>query len=107
MEGIYVPLDIEDDAAATEGFVKELFRFFYEGPKWKGHCYSEIDEETADFLDALFARHPTIKELKMRVDRSRLKECVEAWIHVTFDPPGDYYFTVPGTAGVLTWPNSD
>ena len=102
VEGIYVPL--LNDAHELEAF--------FTGPKWQGHCYDGIDEETADFIDAFLMR-PTGGELAfIRVNRDRLKDSHEAWVYVDVtEPPatqGINLFTGFGIAtGILTWPNSD
>src|SRR5215467_8770498 len=52
VEGSFVPLqehDLEfDQQAALESH--------FTGPKWRGHCYRGIDEETADFVDDVLSR---------------------------------------------------
>jgi hypothetical protein len=81
---------------------------FY-GPKWEGHCYAGIDEETADFVDGLLAASPLTRGII--VDRTRLKESMEAWVHVTItsDSQNDdrAFRGFDGGSGVLTWDNSD
>ena len=53
----------------------------FTGPKWKGHCYKGIDEETAAFVDTVLAASPLTSQLM--VDREQLAMSDEAWIHVT------------------------
>jgi hypothetical protein len=82
-----------------------------------------ISVEIADAVDELLASARGTQFI--RVDRSRLSECWEAWIYVVLDTPvtGEcrveeattqagcsYYGEVFGfgaARGVLTWPNSD
>jgi len=110
MEGVYVPLWEEfPDPQETA-----LYEYFT-GPKWAGHCYDGIDDETADFIDRVLSSSTYTNNLK--VDRNRLKECIEAWVYVdiasTVDDEGNLivngwdfsYFRT--TEGVLTWQNSD
>lgn len=88
----------------------ELKRYFT-GSKWKGHCYNEIDDETADFVDAILASSYVTKRLK--VNREKLVDSHEAWIHVIILPPDERedelqeFYGFPSNIGVLTWENSD
>jgi hypothetical protein len=103
IEGVFVPVMEPEVDQQTR-----LYRHFI-GPKWQGHCYGGIDEETADFVDGVLDLSSSTK--RIRVDRSRLQESEEAWIFVVFTAaPEDSYalFTdFPSGAGVLTWANSD
>ena len=103
MEGAFIPLQDEEIDQQTM-----LYEYFT-GPKWRGHCYGGIDEETADFLDEVFARSLSTSCLK--VNRAKLNRCEEAWIHVLIDQPADdQYPLVDGFSsneGVATWDNSD
>ena len=87
-EGRWVP-------APSEAMQRELDEHFYSdnGP-YRGHCYEGITEATAGWLDDLMARHG----LPLRVNRSMLEHCMEAWI---------YCVTKDGEGAVLTWLNSD
>lgn len=101
MEGVYIPLNRAELHQAFD-------QYFFYGPKWQGHCYRGIDEETADVVDRLLASHPLTRGIV--VDRSRLGASVEAWIHVTIAPQddGDDMWTAfAGRPAVLTWENSD
>jgi len=102
LEGVFIPLEPGDLQARLDE------HFFY-GPKWEGHCYSGIDDETADFIDRLLAASPLTRAIV--VDRTRLKESMEAWIHVTIasaGTDGDRAFGgFDGRSGVLIWENSD
>lgn len=104
LEGVLSPLDLSDD---IEG---QLEAFPY--PQGR----RGITVAIADAIDALLASRPGANFLK--VDRARLSECWEAWVHVLIDTPerdeqslsGPYFGPVYGfgtTTGVLTWPNSD
>ncbi len=72
-------------------------------------CDDGLDSETADQVESMLAR---LGFNGIHVDRSRLAESCESWIHVTLS--GDLGHKVPleGTRpqrleAVLTWPNSD
>ena len=100
MEGVFVPLD------NFAGHAQELLRFFT-GPKWQGYCDSGIDAETADFIDATLGKIPGHATIK--VDRNRLADSHEAWVHVSIADPhstGLLEGFAPCNA-ILTWPNSD
>ena len=97
-EGVFVPLETERIEES-----KQLQEYFT-GPKWRGWCGEGIDEETAAFVDRTLARLRLDGFIK--VDRSRLKESVEAWVYV--DVPEDPYLDgLTPCKAVLTWPNSD
>lgn len=68
----------------------EIFDYFV-GDKWGGWCDKGIDAETADFLD------PIIKPHGLTVDRDKMGDDMEAWIHVRWRD----------RAAILTWGNSD
>lgn len=67
-----------------------------------------LDDALADAVDATLARH--ISTRGVTVDRARLHESIEAWVHVivpeaTGGPHGESSY--PAGRGVLTWLNSD
>ncbi len=75
-----------------------------------------ISTTMADELDSILASITTTQFLT--VDRERLSDSTEAWVHVVADtredklpPRGDEYggeaFDFGRCKGVLTWPNSD
>ena len=105
LEGFYLPLVMADSPV-----IASLDEHFFAG-KWKGWCDSGIDVETADFMDGLFGQERYSKGLK--VDRKKLGDCREAWVHVIFDDtafaPGYGVILEPPThgSGVVTWHNSD
>lgn len=103
-EGVYAPLPV------PEGTYVMIVRHFTAKTKKKEGHLEGITEETADFLDSLFAEEPSLAFLK--VDRSRLKSSLEAWVYVDLsEPEGEPELnTIAGFGtcrGVLTWPNSD
>ena len=101
IEGVFIPLN-------RPGLQTALDQYFFYGPKWEGHCYRGIDEETATVLDHLLAGHPMTRGIA--VDRARLADSVEAWIHVIITPHRDGEDALTGFDGrtaVLTWENSD
>jgi hypothetical protein len=63
--------------------------------------------EDADFLDNAFSRSYGAKHLS--VDRTKLRQSMEAWVHVTIDNSinNEVYTGFTVTEGILTWPNSD
>lgn len=105
VEGVFIPLG--EEASNQE---KELQGHFT-GHKWAGWCCDGIDGETADFIDSVMAKSDLTKDVT--VDRARLKESHEAWVHVDFrntEPYGFGSVEVSGFGickGVLTWENSD
>lgn len=72
-------------------------------------CDDGIDPETANELDSVLAR----MDLKgIRVDRAKLAESWESWIHVEVSGELSYRVPLEGARAdlleaVLTWPNSD
>jgi hypothetical protein len=101
VEGIFVPLQGE-----PFDHYKAFHTFFFKG-KWAGNCANGIDGETADFIDATLARLPGHSGIK--VDRSRLAESHEAWVHVTLADPtcAGLLEGFNSAHGILTWSNSD
>lgn len=115
MEGVFVPL--RNDYQLPDGPMMspeiELTRYF-EGPKYRGSgATCGIDSADADFIDSIFGRVRLWPVLS--VDRARLAESHEAWIHVVVSgdesPDTDLAifagFTPYPRNGVLTWCNSD
>jgi len=104
MEGAFVPLmdpDIDQQKALEDHFT---------GPKWRGHCYGGIDEETADVVDDILAMSPLTRRLT--VNREKLAYSEEAGIHVRIAPDEEEnsfgeFDGFPDDTGVLTWENSD
>ncbi len=80
-EGVYVPL--YNDIIPQE----QMLRDHFTGHKWKGACFNGIDTETADYIDDILQANITTRFI--RVDRNRLDESVEAWIHVLISAPPD------------------
>lgn len=112
-EGVFVPLrnDCTEKERVLVSPENDLWDYFT-GPRWRGTgATNGLQEEDADFIDALLQRvslFPTV-----RVDRSRLADCHEAWIRVTIagdepcDPPLFGGFAPYPRPGILTWQNSD
>lgn len=111
LEGVFVPLR---NYRTHKGSVlispeNELFAYFARD-KWGGSGATEgIDLDDAEFIETTIDNlFPTI-----RVDRDRLAESHEAWIHVKVfgdepcDSPLFSGFAPYPRAGVLTWQNSD
>lgn len=99
LEGVLAPLGVD------RGGSDRVMGLPYPG------AVDGISAEIADVIDAVLAAAP--HTAFVTVDRSRLHESWEAWVHVIIDSPdgGDAgKGSVHGfgrTRGVLTWPNSD
>ncbi len=105
-QGVYVPMFDEIKGLEQE---KKLYKHFT-GSKWVGGCGNGIDEETANFIDSILSESYYTKYLT--VDRTKLDDCVEAWIHVNIDTdlmgltsPAIRNFD--SLEAILTWANSD
>lgn len=96
--GYLLPID-------EDGFLQREFTAHFCGPKWKGECDDGIDESTASLLDELLMKRAPF----VSVDRTRLDNCVEAWVHVTVDIEkcGLVDDGSSTRRAVLTWSNSD
>jgi hypothetical protein len=115
--------------SSTEERLQALF-----GPdsKYRGHCANGIDEAGAEQIDSLLAahHHAVEGERVLRVDRARLADSWEAWVHVVGAHPerpprlplasgrpaplGSAenarfwpFFVLPSDRAVLTWANGD
>jgi hypothetical protein len=95
-EGILAPLD---HGAGLLDFLSVHMRDMTRG------C--TMTDNEADLVDAQLKHCLSTKNL--RVDRSKLNESFEAWLHVIIDPYADdpYITGFSNTRGILTWPNSD
>jgi Family of unknown function (DUF6210) len=104
LEGVLAPLDVGDDD------VERIMGFRYK----PGHGLSV---EHADAIDAILAAKRSTRHVT--VDRLRLAESLEAWVHVTVATENEpasgllgpsYFGAVFGfgrVTGVLVWLNSD
>lgn len=108
MEGIFAPLS--NDAWPISP-TDELVPYFT-GDKYRGSgATSGIDEEDAAFIERILRKHRPNDDIK--VDRTKLRESYEAWIHVeVLDNGSGSNEEFPGfgpypRSAVLTWPNSD
>ena len=124
-EGLLVPL-----AGASTSTEERLYELFgSRSSKYGGHCSREIDELDARHIDALLAAHHRAfaGQQIIRVDRARLADSHEAWVHVVIAPhptrPARLplamgaledghaffwpFFGLPSSEAVLTWNNSD
>ncbi|MEW6302888.1 MAG: DUF6210 family protein [Verrucomicrobiota bacterium] len=99
LEGVFVPLTAQLSAVGNE------LQEYFTGPKWKGRCDDGIDVETADFVDGLLRAHDWAGSLQ--VDRDRLSDSLEAWIHMRVGGNGFFWPGFEGGHGVLVWENSD
>jgi len=99
-EGVYMPLDFNTD---------KLEKYFF-GGQYDGDCDHGIDQLDAGFLDDYLSKAGNIHELKLKVDRTRLQDCQEAWIYLDIENTGTEGDIVAGfnkCKGILTWENSD
>jgi Family of unknown function (DUF6210) len=99
-EGIYVPL---------RSHAHELEAFFQQ--QW-GMDGSALDETAADFIDNFLGLDGNGNLNFIKLDRTRLENSHEAWVHVNVSiPDGDQRISLINgfgvTHGILTWPNSD
>jgi hypothetical protein len=104
LEGVLAPIDLGDED------VVRIMDFPYKPGRGLG-------VEHADAIDAILAANPPTRHVT--VDRGRLAESLEAWVHVTVatedeTPSGllgpSYFGAAFGfgkVKGVLTWLNSD
>lgn len=68
---------------------------------------TSLKVEDAEELDEFFHSNEGVNHLK--IDRNKIQESMEAWIHVLIDHKKDYS-TLKGfneSEGILTWNNSD
>ncbi len=106
LEGAFVPLvtHFRDPPPRHDA---ALVAYFDRRPGNRGH----LEPEDADALDAILAgiQDP----FALTVDRSRLKDSFEAWVHVVIAlPTRPPHYSRPldlsyPCAGVLVWENSD
>jgi hypothetical protein len=105
IEGVLCPFELSNDAS------ERLQNYHY--PSGRQGLAAGI----ADAIDTILASEPVSRTV--RVDRSRLEESWEAWVHVLIESPStsaldlapdSYHGAIYGfgnVTGVLTWPNSD
>jgi hypothetical protein len=95
VEGVFVPL-FEDHGRVSMSLMQ----------RFRGDWHP-ISEEDATMIDRLLKNNGL--EF-IRVDRSRLSESFEAWVHVSVEEPTSEIRLISGfgsARGVLTWSNSD
>jgi hypothetical protein len=114
-EGVLVPIgnDFALDPPKLLGIEDDLIGYF-SGPPWNGSgATTGITRTDADAIDRILSRNMSFTGI--RVDRGRLLESHEAWVHVTMDPDTGPYavpqlldgFDPFPRRAVLTWSNSD
>jgi hypothetical protein len=116
-EGIYIPIRNQTEEGASEGGRNmelqspehELVEYFVRGAYEGSGATWGLNEDDAAFIESVLAKWDLGECL--RVDRDRLGESHEAWVHVTvvgeeshqaFSGLGPY-----PRPGILTWKNSD
>jgi hypothetical protein len=103
LEGVFVPFDAE----ATWSRLAAHFM----GPKYGGTgAMHGIDEDDAVFIEAVLREGRL--GVPLVVDRHRLRQSHEAWIHVLIEGEVEATSMIAGFGpyprrGALTWPNSD
>lgn len=112
LEGVYVPL--RNDTTVRDRLLlspeNELYAFFL-GPMHQGTgATSGLDEADADFVSNVLFDHRLSRILQ--VDRARLSESHEAWVHVLVLGEQAEWANWKGLGpyprrGVLTWSNTD
>jgi len=105
VESVFIPL--WDRAEEPEGPEADLYAYFT-GPKHLGYC-TTFHESDASEVERILDAH-RLGGL-MEVDRTRLAESHEAWVHVAVlrdAPHGPWSDLGPyPRPGILTWGNSD
>nr|WP_243436214.1 DUF6210 family protein [Acanthopleuribacter pedis] len=101
IEGVFLPLDTdhlpEDYRDSNLNALENL--------DWQAQS-GNLTVTLADQVDAILARHNF--STGILVDRRKLEDSYEAWVHVTLSPSRDSVYQGPARMeGVLTWPNSD
>ncbi|MDZ4851658.1 MAG: DUF6210 family protein [Pirellulaceae bacterium] len=99
-EGYLVPIAGDEHDA-----IERLYAHFT-GPKWGGWCSNGIDDITANEIDILLAE--VAHREQITVDRSRLGDSWESWVHVKIEGPLlSLVEKSQPISAILTWPNSD
>lgn len=90
LEGFAVPYDL-----GLPEWQREIEGYFFQHYGNGGH----INDADADFLEKYLCLY--------RVDRSRLKDSMEAWVYVTPRPGCGFPHGLTTGPVVFCWPNSD
>jgi hypothetical protein len=112
VEGVFVPLrnDIEAKEPRLFSPGNDLFRCF-EGPKHNGTgAVPGLDRADADFIEGVLQKY-SLGNI-VTVDRDRLRDSHEAWVHVVVNREEEHDSIFRGLGpyprpGVLTWTNTD
>ena len=103
LEGVFMPLEDESRVFA-DALLEHFTSKPYDGGGWASR-EERITQTTADFLDI------RLGAWGIQVDRSKLSESEEAWIHVVLISNPDERFPLYSgfekAQGVLVWCNSD
>ncbi|WP_390657021.1 DUF6210 family protein [Crateriforma spongiae] len=107
IEGFFVPIANAAGAPPKHEFCSPenfLFKHFAEHSAMDG-----LTERDADVIELAFRDVPLWNTLQ--VDRSRLVDCFEAWVHVTISYDSDSCGIIEGLnrnfGAILTWTNTD
>lgn len=108
LEGAYVPLR-NDYSVPDKVFISPevALSAHFTGPRWCGSgAMNGLDTQDADVIDAVLSK----SGLNIRVNRARLRESHESWVHVLVGPDVEppLWSGLPTEAlAILTWSNSD
>lgn len=133
-EGMLIPLGQRGVALESVRTEDDLDEILGSSSRYQGHCYDQIDESDAKRIDTVLSKHwqdhyPDL----VRVDRRRLGDSWEAWVHVVIGPHGGRspdrprahppqpeprdiastapefwpFYGLPSSEAILTWTNSD
>lgn len=106
IEGFFVPLFITKQyMRKSKQRPEDALTDYFCGPKHGLRCDSGIDEQDAEFIDAILngEGYPEIT-----VDRGKLSYSMESWVYVTLTDNTDFCLkNIPIGPAILTWPNSD
>jgi hypothetical protein len=117
LEGVYIPIRNETEEGAAEGGrdtelrspEHELVEYFVMGPYQGSGATWGLTEADGAFIESVLAKWDLGDCL--RVDRDKLGESHEAWVHVTVTGEESHQafsgFGPYPRAGILTWKNSD
>jgi hypothetical protein len=113
LEGVFVPLRNDCAMPSHELLSPEhTLVAYFDGPKWRGTGATQgIDADDVDFIERLLSEYRLSHCIT--VDRTRLDDSHEAWIHVTVTAeeasvaPVFSGFAPYPRHGILTWTNTD
>ncbi len=111
VEGVFIPIGNEvGDHGELLGPANALFKYFAGPPHYGTGAQTGLTEEDATFVETCLHENPSLQNII--VDRNRLRESCEAWVHVALaEPSGQETLRLFEGFGpfplVLTWENTD